>query len=109
MKVTNFKKKTVKLLTKEQKESCENAKFCFIWKKKKEIENKYWKNKKYCKVRDHCHYTGEYRGATHSISVPTKIPVVFHNGSNYDYHFIIKRLAEEFKKQPTSLGKITEK
>ena len=26
-----------------------------------------------------------------------KIPVVFHKGSNYDYHFIIKELAEEFK------------
>ena len=26
-----------------------------------------------------------------------KIPIVFHNGSNYDYHFIIKELAEEFK------------
>ena len=26
------------------------------------------------------------------------------NGSNYDYHFIIKELAEEFKKQFTCLG-----
>ena len=61
------------------------------------------KLKKYCNVRDHCHHTGEYRGAMHSISnlkysVPKKIPIVFHNGSNYDYHFIIKELAEEFKK-----------
>ena len=60
------------------------------------------KDKKYCKVKDHCHYTGEYRGAAHNICnlkyVPKKIPTVFHNGSNYDYHFIIKQLAEEFKK-----------
>ena len=28
-----------------------------------------------------------------------KIPVVFHNGSNYDYHFIIKELAEVFEGQ----------
>ena len=34
---------------------------------KKKIENKYVKDKKYCKVRDHCHCTGEYRGAVDSI------------------------------------------
>ena len=38
-----------------------------------------------------------------------KVPIVFHNGSNYDYHFIIKELAEEFKNQFTCLGEITEK
>ena len=29
--------------------------------------------------------------------MPKEIPVVFHNGSTYDYHFIIKKLVEEFK------------
>ena len=72
------------------------------------------KDKKYRKARDHCHYTGEYRGATRSIcdliySLLKRIPVVFLNGSNYDYHFIIKELAEEFKKQFTCLGENTEK
>ena len=72
------------------------------------------KDKKYRKVRYHCHYTGECRGAAHSICnlkyrVPKKIPIVFHNGSSYDYHFIIKELAEEFKKQFTCLGENTEK
>ena len=47
------------------------------------------KDKKYCKVRDHCHYTGEYRGTAYSIcnlnhSVPKKTSIAFHNGSNYD-------------------------
>ena len=46
-------------------------------KKKKKIGNRYLRDKKYCKVRYHCHYTGEYRGAAHSIynlkySVPKK-------------------------------------
>ena len=97
MKRINFKKK-MKFLRKEQQESYENAKICYICKEK--FEDKYLKDK-YCKVRDHCHYTGEYRGAAHSIcnlkySVPKKIPTVFHNGSNYDYRFIIKELTEEF-------------
>ena len=42
-------------------------------------------------------------------SVPKKIPIVFYNGSNYDYLFIIKELAEEFKKQFTFSGENTEK
>ena len=72
------------------------------------------KDKKYYNVRDHCHYTGKYRSATHNIcnlkrSVPKKIPIVFHNGSNYDYHYIMKGLAGEFKKQLTYLGEDPEK
>ena len=51
--------------------------------------------KKYLKIRDHCHYTGEYSGSLHSISnlkysVAKKISIAFHN----DYDFIIKELAE---------------
>ena len=38
-----------------------------------------------------------------------KIPVVFHDGSNYDYYFIKKELAEEFKKQFTCVDENTEK
>ena len=35
--------------------------------------------------------------------------IVFHNGSKYDYHFIIKELEEKFKKQFACLGENTEK
>ena len=56
MKMINFKKKKMNLLTKQQQESYENAKICYISKKK--IENKNFKHKDYCKVRDHCHYRG---------------------------------------------------
>ena len=60
-------------------------KICYICKEK--IENKYLKDKKHRKVRDHCHYAGVYRGAAHSTcnlkySLPKKIPIVFRNGSN---------------------------
>ena len=72
------------------------------------------KGKKYRKVRDHCHYKGEYKGGAHSIcnlkySVPKKIQTAFHSGFKYDYLFIIKELAEEFKKQFTCLVENTEK
>ena len=55
--------------------------------------------KKYHRVRYHCHYTGKYRRA-HDIcnlryKKPKEIPVVFHNGSTYDYHFIIKQLSKQ--------------
>ena len=49
------------------------------------------------KVKDHCHYTGEYRGAAHNkcnlkYKKPNFTPVVFHNLSNYDAHLFIKNL-----------------
>ena len=71
----------MKLLTKEQHESHENTKICYICNGK--FKNKYVKDKNYCKVRDHCHYTGEYRGAAYTLiySAPNKIYITFHNGS----------------------------
>ena len=68
------------------------------------------KDKKYCNTRDHFHYIGEYRGTARSIchlkySLPKNIPITFHNGSNYDYLFIIKELIEEFENKFTCLRK----
>ena len=56
-------------------------------------------NQKDPKVRDHCHYTGKYRGPAHrscnlNYKVPSYIPVVFHNLSGYDAHLFIKELAK---------------
>ena len=50
-----------------------------------------------CMVRDHCHYTGRYRGAAHRICnffhrKPNFTPVVFHNLSGYDSHLFVKNL-----------------
>ena len=61
MKIINYEKKKIIPLTDKEKETHENQKVCYICKKK------FGTNKKYCKVRDHCHYTGQYRGAAHSI------------------------------------------
>ena len=38
-----------------------------------------------------------------------EIPVIFHNGSTYDYHFIIKELAKEFEGEFECLRENTEK
>ena len=102
-------------LTDNENKFYEEQKECHICQK----EFCYDKNEKkkfkiYQKVRDHCHYTGKFRGAAHSIcnlryKVQREIPVIIHNGSKYDYHFIIKELAEEFKGQFESLGENTEK
>ena len=102
-------------LTDKEIESYEKQKVCHIC-KKEFCYNKNEKNefKLYQKVRDHCHHTGKFRGCAHSIcnlryKVQRKIPVVLHNGSKYDCHFIIKELAEEFKGQFECLGENTEK
>ena len=82
----------------------ENTKSCYICEEK--FENKYLKIKNIVKLKisHYSHYREEYRGSAHSICnlkyrLPKSIPIVFHNESNYDYHFTIKDLAEEFKKQ----------
>ena len=54
-------------------------------------------NEKDWKVRDHCHYTGKYRGAAHNscniqFRRPKFTPVIFHNLSGYDAHLFIKNL-----------------
>ena len=51
------------------------------------------------KVRDHCHYTGKYRGALHNkcnlkLKRTRTIPVFFHNLRGYDSHLFVKRLAD---------------
>ena len=48
------------------------------------------------KVRDNCHYTGKFRGAAQNIcnlryKIFNEIPVIFHNRSTYDDHFIINQ------------------
>ena len=102
-------------LTDNENKYYEEQKECYICQKEFCCDkNQKMKFKLYKKVRDHCHYTGKFRGAAHSIcnlnyKVPQEIPVKIHNGSKYDYHFIIKELAEEFKGEFECLGENPEK
>ena len=85
------------LMTDEDKKGLKPATHCFICGDK--FKNSYKNEKeaeKYKKVRDHCHFTGKYRGCAHSIcnlnycNKYFKIPVFFHNMKNYDGHLIIQ-------------------
>ena len=95
-KIINYEKKEVIPLTKKEEKKYNKQKVCHICNKRFSTDDS---NKNNHKVRDHCHYTGKYRGAAHICNlrykIPKEIPVVFHNDSTYDYHFIIKELAEE--------------
>ena len=60
------------------------------------------------KVKDHCHYTGKFKGAAHSkcnlnYKVQKEIPIIIHNAT-YDTHFIINQLTIEFKGELNCIG-----
>ena len=66
-----------------------DAVYCYL------CEGKF--NEKNVKVRDHCHITGKYRGASCNncnllCRTPTFVPVIMHNLSGYDSHFIVKEM-----------------
>ena len=74
-------------------------------------DNENYKNKR--KVKDHCHYTGKFRGAAHSkcnlnYKIPKDIPIIIHNAS-YNTHFIFNQLVEEFNGELKSIGQNMEK
>ena len=108
-KIINYEKTKMIPLTIKEKIHYNEQEICYIC--KKEFDKS---DKKHYKVRDHCHYTGKYRGAAHNIcnlryKIPKEIPVAFHNGSTYDYHFIIKELVKEFDGNFECLGENIEK
>ena len=110
-KIINYEKKDMIPLTKKEQEHHSEQKVCYICKKEFNTDDD---DKKHYKIKDHCHYTGKYRGAAHNIcnlryKIPKEIPIVFHNGFTYDYHFIINELVKEFDGNFECLGENTEK
>ena len=76
------------IITEEEEEQFKQASDCWICKKKLNLADR---------VRDHCHFTGRYRGAAHNkcnlkYSKPNNISVFFHNLTGYDSHLFIKKL-----------------
>ena len=56
------------------------------------------------RVRDHCHFTGRYRGPAHNscnlkYRKPKSISVFFHNLSGYDSHLFIKKIGCSINKK----------
>ena len=89
--IANIPKKKI-IFGEKEKERYNEETRCWIC--KGEFDDKD-KNKE--KVKDHCHYTGRYRGAAHNecnlnFRKPNFTPVVFHNLSGYDSHLFIKNL-----------------
>ena len=83
----HFNKESV--MTKEDNEDFKSSTKCWIH------DNDYIDTD--VKVRDHCHITGKYRGSAHrdcniNLRLNHKIPIVFHNLKNYDFHLIMQEL-----------------
>ena len=101
------------LLTKEENKSYKEQETCHMCDEKfcMDEDDENYKNRKM--VKDHCYYTGKFRGAAHSMSnlnykVPKNILIIIHSAS-YDTHFIINQLAEEFKDDLNCIGENMEK
>ena len=89
--IANIPKKKMIFGKKEEKQFGKETR-CWIC--KGEFDDKD-KNKE--KVKDHCHYTGRYRGAAYNLcnlnyKKPNFTPVVFHNLCGYDSHSFVKNL-----------------
>ena len=108
MKIINYEEKEMIPLTKEEKKFYKKQEACHICEEKfcVDKDDEIYINRK--KFKDHCHYTGKFRGAAHSkcnlnYKVPKDIPIIIHNAS-YDTHFVINQLAEEFKGELNCIG-----
>ena len=85
--ISELGNKPMKITLKEQ-EQFYKASNCWICENLLNLEDR---------VRDHCHFTGKYRGAAHNrcnlkYRKPNNISVFFHNLAGYDSHLFIKKL-----------------
>ena len=88
MKIINYEEKDMIPLTYEENKSYKEQETCHICEGKfcVDIDDENFKNRE--KVKDHCHYTGKFRGAAYSnlnYKLPNNIPIIICNVS-YDTH-----------------------
>ena len=84
------------IFTAEDQKDFQSATICHICEQDLNIDKE---TGQILKVRDHCHFTGEYRGAAHNqcnlkCKKPLILPVLFHNLQGYDSHLFIKQLSK---------------
>ena len=90
MKIIDYKEKEMITLTYEENKSYKKQEVCHIYEENFCMDkDENYKNRK--KVKDHCHYTGKFRGAAHSkcnviYKVTKDIPIIIHNTS-YDFFY----------------------
>ena len=82
MMIANIKERRPIRLTDDEMDSYNRSKYCHICKRTFSKEEP---NHNYQKVRDHCYYTGKYRGTAHrkcskDNSKEKEISIVIHNG-----------------------------
>lgn len=73
----------------------------FIWARRCHICDNLFNFSTDIVVRDHCHFTGRYRSPAHqqcNLAFKNRrvIPIVFHNLTHYDAHFLIEKVANGF-------------
>ena len=90
-----FPEKPMNCLTREEWKEFNRVRKCHICFKGFEELNP--------KVRDYCHYNGQYRGPAHRncnlrYKIPLFIPIIFRNLSGYDAHLFIRELGKKFDK-----------
>ena len=111
--IINREKKEMVPLTHKENNFYNEQEICYICKEKfcMDKDDKNYINKR--KVKDHCHYTGKFRGAAYSIcnlncNVQKEIPIIIHNAS-YDTYFMLNKLTVEFKGVLNCIGDNMEK
>ena len=77
------------LIISEEEKQFQSSNICWICEKLIDDDDE--------KVRDHCHVTAQFRGATHwscniNLQLTKNVPVIFHDLRGYDSHLFFLSL-----------------